>query len=506
MIQRLIAITLAVALLCGPSSVARGSQPAERQYWLGEMSTGAPANPTLSFLVTLWQEGGTWHGTLDVPPSIGIGGAWGVELLSVEVTPESIELVQPAGQPGAQPNLFIMTRTPKGAETAVGRLLIGGSAEVPARMWKVGVEDARDFMPRRPQAPQSPRPYVVRQVAVPNTRSGETVELAGILTVPTGPGPHPAVVLVNALDVHDVDHSSMGHKPFEVLADRLGRAGIATLRTPDRPLKRVGLAPRVQLTIEQLGTEAAERGVWLGKQEGIDAGRIGLLGLNEGGTAAAIAATQAGSTARCLVMLAPLATTGIEQLRGEFANAIRREGEKPEFAERRTASFIKAYELLAAGAPEAEVVSAIEAEMTMQRDARRQQLGEASPEIVSGLAKQQYLIMNTPEFRHDLVFDPTTVFARVPQPAMAILGGKDTRFDAGSTVPAVERSLGKRAGIETVIRVGAGLNHRLQPALGGGLEEVQEIELTFDESVLSDIVSFLQKQLNVTAATKEGNQ
>ena len=241
---------------------------------------------------------------------------------------------------------------------------------------------------------------------VPCARDGQTVEVAGVLTLPQSPGPHPAVVLVNALDVHDADHSSMGHKPFLVIADRLARAGIATLRTQDLPLKRVGMAPATQLTIEQIGSEAAERVAWLAGQEGIDGERIGLLGLNEGGTAAAVAAVAAKDAVQCLVMLAPQTMTGLAQLRAEIAEGMVREGETDEFVAQRAATFIKPYELLSAGAPDTEIVSAINTEMTMQRAARRQQLGEASAEIIASLAQQQYLIINTDEFRRNLLFDP----------------------------------------------------------------------------------------------------
>jgi len=473
---------------------------------MGVMDTRSPANPTMEFLVTLWQEGQAWRGTLDIPPSVGVGGAWANEFVAADVSPERIELVQAAGQPGAQPNLFALVRNPVGGDSASGRVIIGGAAEIPARIWKVSPAVARDFMPRRPQLPQPPLPYERRVVEAPNTREGQTVGLQGILTLPPGEGQHPAVVLVNAFDVFDADHTSFGHKPFVVLADRLARAGIATLRTHDRPMSRRGLAPRTQLTIQQLGVEAAERARWLATQPGIDPARIGLVGLNEGGTASVIAANEAGELVRCVVLLAPLAVTGIQQLRDEFSEAIRGEGETAEFAASRAASFIRPYEMLAATAPEQEVVEAINAEMTMQRAARRQQLGEASAEVVSGLAKQQYLIMNTAEFRQGLTFDPAEALSRMTQPALAIIGGKDPRFIAGSNGPALERSLGARQGVESIIRVATSLNHRLQPAQSGSMQEIQEIELTFDEGVLEEVVKFVTRHLNVVRMPKEENR
>ncbi len=494
-----------LALICAwlSAPAAQGDPPSDVEYWMGAMETNSPANPSLEFMVTFRREGDGWRATLDIPPSVGIGGAWGIEFLNAQLSPESIELVQPPSIPNAAPNLFVMAREPSGSDTAVGRVLIGGAAEIKARMWRVSPEIARDFMPRRPQLPRAPFPYVQTRVDVPNTRGGETVGVQGVLTLPPGPGPHPAVVLVNALDVHDADHSSMGHKPFLVLADRLARAGIASLRTADRPLSKPGFAARTQVTIEQLGMEAAERVAWLAKQDGIDGRRIGIVGLNEGGTAAAIAAAQPNSAAVCLVMLAPLAVTGLQQLRDEFSTAILAEGESADFVNRRTESFMRQYELLAAGASREEVTEAIRAEMTMQRAARRQQLGEASDEVVAGLADQQFRIINAEEFRRGLGFDPTDWFVRIAQPALVCLGGKDTRFTAKTNAPAIETSLAARAGVETIVRTWANLNHRLQPAVSGSMSEIQEIEVTMDEGVLKEVVDFLSRHLGSGGAKKE---
>lgn len=504
--RKLLYVVLAVLATCAPQARAQGSDRLDAQYWIGDMATSTPTNPTLGFLVTLWREGEVWRGTLDIPPTTGIGGAWGVEFIDVLVTDSQFELTQPPANLEAEPNVFLFSRDLDRPDTAIGRVMVSGSVPIDARMWKVSEQEAEGFMPRRPQVPKRPFPYEQRHALVPNTRNGERMELPGMLTLPPGEGPFPAVVLVGGYGPLDMDHGSMGHRPFLILADRLARAGIATLRVQDRPLARPGLASRTQLTIEQLGAEAAERIEWLAGHNRIDPARIGLLGLNEGGTAAAVAAQKAGSGVKCLVLLAPQAITGLEQLRGEFSSSLKREGESAEFVARRTQSFLKPYELLAAEAPREEVVDALFAEMTMQREARRQQLGEASPEIVRGLADQQFLIMNTPEFRHDLKYDPAEVFTQLKVPALAILGGMDSRLDPAVNAPALERSLGARAGVETTIRIGPNLNHRLQPSTGGGMDEVEQIEVTLDEDVLSDVVKFLTRMLRPAGNAAEGNQ
>src|SRR5712691_7912217 len=57
---------------------------------------------------------------------------------------------------------------------------------------------------------------------------------AGTLTLPRGPGPFPAVILLSGSGPHDRDESLVGHRPFLVLADHLTRKGIAVLRFDKR--------------------------------------------------------------------------------------------------------------------------------------------------------------------------------------------------------------------------------------------------------------------------------
>ena len=76
-------------------------------------------------------------------------------------------------------------------------------------------------------------PYRVEAVTFGN---GD-VTLAGTLTLPPTPGPHPAVVLVSGSGPQDRDETLGGGiaiKPFRLLADALTREGVAVLRYDDR--------------------------------------------------------------------------------------------------------------------------------------------------------------------------------------------------------------------------------------------------------------------------------
>jgi hypothetical protein len=84
---------------------------------------------------------------------------------------------------------------------------------------------------RRPQNPASPFPYRTQDVTF---ESVPGVRLAGTLVIPPGPGPFPAVVFVTGSGPQNRDEELFEHRPFAVFADRLARAGIASLRADDR--------------------------------------------------------------------------------------------------------------------------------------------------------------------------------------------------------------------------------------------------------------------------------
>ena len=64
-------------------------------------------------------------------------------------------------------------------------------------------------------------------------RSG-SLTLAGTLSLPSGSGPFPAVVLLSGSGLQDRDSEMFGFRPFKLIADAFVQRGIAVLRCDDR--------------------------------------------------------------------------------------------------------------------------------------------------------------------------------------------------------------------------------------------------------------------------------
>lgn len=97
---------------------------------------------------------------------------------------------------------------------------------------------AADLSPAEHKRPQEvaimarSRPYVDRDVRFHNPVGH--IRLAGTLSMPSGKGPFPAVVMISGTGQNTRDEDVWGHKVFLVLADALTRQGIAVLRYDKR--------------------------------------------------------------------------------------------------------------------------------------------------------------------------------------------------------------------------------------------------------------------------------
>ncbi|MCX6466256.1 MAG: alpha/beta hydrolase, partial [Pseudonocardiales bacterium] len=134
--------------------------------------------------------------------------------------------------------------------------------------------------------PEPPHHTAV-EVAVPH---GDVV-LAGTLTLPGGPGPHPAAVLVTGRGPHDRDETLGPHRPFRLLADTLARAGVAVLRTDDRGVGG-STGSLAGATYDDLVGDTLAAVALLRSRPDVDPERVGLIGHSEGGWLAPLAAVR----------------------------------------------------------------------------------------------------------------------------------------------------------------------------------------------------------------------
>ena len=129
------------------------------------------------------------------------------------------------------------------------------------------------------------------------------VPFAGTLALPEGTGPHPAALLISGGNPMDRDCEVEGFRFFRLLAERLARAGVASLRYDDRGVGESGGGSFYDSVLDDHERDVLGALELLHSDPGIDASRIGLIGHSWGGAVAARVAANTPGQAAFIVTL-----------------------------------------------------------------------------------------------------------------------------------------------------------------------------------------------------------
>ena len=325
------------------------------------------------------------------------------------------------------------------------------------------------FNLRRPQEPHPPFPYHTEDVVFGGPGGNE---LAGTITIPDGAGTFPAVLLVQGSGPHDRDESTMGHKPFMVIADYLTRHGIATLRVDKRGYAK-STGNYAAATTLDFAADAEAAGAYLKSRPEIDHAKIGLAGHSEGGMIAPIVAAKDHSIAFIVLIEAP-GVPGDELLMLQ-----------------------KRYILHAMGLPEEKIELNLDRQKKLlaavkpaknSEDARARVKAALDVNSQSALASQVNLV-SSPWYLFTLNYDPAIYLRQVRCPVLAIAGGKDLQVPPKEDLAGIKAALAKNRDAQTVEL--PGLNHLLQPTKTGLPSEYGEIEETIAPIALETITSWI---------------
>ena len=345
----------------------------------------------------------------------------------------------------------------------------------------------------RPQTPKPPFPYRSVDVSYENKTAG--VGLTGTLTLPTGKGPFPAVILITGSGAQDRDETILGHKPFLVLADYLTRRGVAVLRVDDRGVGGSTGSTKTSTSDDFAGDALSGLAFLKGRTE-IDVKKIGLCGHSEGGLIAPIAAARSKDVA-FIVLMAGTGLPGSEILETQGQLILKAGGvsesemKKERDHQKRLIEIIttekdeKAAEAKLRGAWK-EIVAAMPEAERKALDASGGSLDEAAIEGV-----QQRLVSVFPHVRP--AFHPPYVRC----PVLAVNGEKDLQVSAKENLAEIAKALtaGGNANVKTVEL--PGLNHLFQPCKIGSPSEYGSIETTIAPEALKTIGDWIVLQTGI---------
>ncbi len=426
-------------------------------HWEGHIEI--PGQP-LAVKVDLAVKDTDWSGTIDIP----VQSAKGLPLSDIHVEEDD-----------ASVNVKFSIRGVPGNPTFDGQLqdeVISGTfsqgiAKFDFRLSREVVPD-----PVRPQEPEPPFPYQIEEVVFQNG----AVRLAGTLTVPSGDGPFPAVLLISGSGLQDRDETVFGHKPFWVLADYLSRAGIAVLRVDDPGIGASTPHPEPPTTAD-FATDVEAGVAFLKGDDRI--GVVGLIGHSEGGLVASIVASRQDNIDFVVLMAGP-GVPGAELLRKQNERIFDGMGMAGERKQNLLTLLDQLFTTLTSD---------------MAEDEKRQRVDE--------IARQQFEINGIPAAQHDetqvqaavdqalnpwmryfLTFDPRPALAAIKVPVLALNGELDVQVDVEQNLTAIATALETGGNQNITIHRLPNHNHLFQRAKTGLVNEYATIEETISPEVL----------------------
>ena len=452
-----IIVITAAGVLAGPASQPVVAQ-ASAERWTG--SVEIPSQP-LEFVVTFnLAEDGSATATIDIPAQ----GAVGLALTDVIYSDTEIAFTLAQAPPSGA--VFTATRD---SNTATGQLQQAGQT-MPLSMTRAEGDAAANLGPQRPQTPKPPFPYASHDVVYANSVDGTT--LAGTITVPDGPGPHPAVILITGSGAQDRDETILGHKPFLVLADHLTRRGVAVLRVDDRGVG--GSSGSIATSTSQDFAGDVRAGLaFLKDHPDVDDTRLGLIGHSEGGLIAPLVAAGEPDVA-FVVLLAGTGLPGREILQLQLRLIQEGMGRSPANVDRQVEAQRHLIARLEADAPTEDIEDAVRALMRIQLAGVN--FGDDEDRLISA---QSAASMATPWFRSFLRTDPREALRRVTCPVLALNGSLDLQVPADVNLRAIEQALRAGGNSDVTVTTMEGLNHLFQTATTGLPTEYAAIEETF---------------------------
>jgi uncharacterized protein len=463
-------VSFIIALFCITQSLSAQNgtdKKAVTGSWLGKINTGAIELRIVFNLSITGKD--SLVATLDSPDQ----GAKGIKLGPVTYKEKTIKIS--AGALLAEYNGTIKSDTiMEGTWTQAGNSL-------PLNLSKLKTA----FTLKRPQEPTPPYPYKTEEVSFTNEKFN--IKLAGTLTLPSGKGPHPAVILISGSGAQNRNEELMGHKPFMVIADYLSRNGIAVLRYDDRGVGK-SQGNYAAATSADLATDAEAALSYLKNNPEIDAKSIGLAGHSEGGLIAPIIASQKSDVA-FIVSLAGPGVSGEDIINRQSADISRVSGVDDKKIKESISANRKIFAILKKEADNKNAFDKMTAEYKKILEKKKIPMEELEKEL------KQFQAQINPAgltwMRYFISTNPADFWKKVKCPVLALNGSKDLQVAADINLDAIAKAL-KSSGNTSFKTVKLqDLNHLFQHCKTGAPAEYGNIEETFSPEVLKMMADWI---------------
>ncbi len=330
---------------------------------------------------------------------------------------------------------------------------------------------------KRPQTPAPPFPYTTEEVSIP--APGDSIVLAATLTVPENASKRtPVVILVTGSGLQNRDEELFEHKPFAVIADYLARNGIASLRYDDRGFGQSSGDP-TKATTADFAADAKAVADWISKQRRF--GKVGIIGHSEGGMIAYILGAQKHGP-DFIISIAGPSIKGTKTIAYQNKIALINSSIPEQQAEDFESAIEKVVEYKLTASPQPEDADSLIAEFYPQHDD-----DIVTRQLAAAIKTSLTADSSNPWMDYFLAYDPASDIKSLKIPALIIYGEKDRQVP-----PSLNAAPARNYAPKATVKVYPGLNHLMQHAVTGDVDEYKTIEETISPEVLADIVDFIK--------------
>ncbi|MCL0098935.1 alpha/beta hydrolase [Dehalococcoidia bacterium] len=329
--------------------------------------------------------------------------------------------------------------------------------------------------------------------------TNEAITLAGTLTLPSGEGPHPAVILISGSGPQNRDSELPGipgYRPFKVIADHLSRHGIAVLRYDDRGVGE-STGDHAGATSADFAADAEAAMQYLLKRQEIDHGQIGFLGHSEGGIIAAMVAARRPEAA-FVISMAGIAVDGYDLLIKQVGRMARAGGASQEEAAEAMEQQRAVLDLVLA--ERWQDLEALLFEIVMQQlhalpEGQRAALGDLEVFAERQVGPTVEFFRTCPWYRFFLRHHPGVDWEQIVVPVLALFGELDVQVDAAQNRAALEEALARAGNDDVTVVVFPTANHLFQDAVTGCVTEYPLLSPEFLPDFLKTITDWLLERV-----------